>query len=197
MFYCKKNKIDLNQYKKYFTISFNMKIAIAGKICSGKSTLCKGIIKKFSNINFEKRSFADGVYELAYKLFDMKEKDRNLLQAIGTNMRKIDKDVWAKNTVKNIEGKNIIIDDLRYPNEMKYLIDNDFFIIKLNISKKLQLERLKNTYPNSWKSQIPKLTHESEISLDIVPNENFNLIINCDDTKNVLETVINYLLLQH
>lgn len=174
-----------------------MKIAIAGKICSGKSTLCKGIMEHFSDINFEKRSFADGVYELAYKLFDMKEKDRNLLQAIGTNMRKIDKDVWAKNTVKNIDGKNIIIDDLRFPNEMKYLIDNDFFIIKLNISKKLQLERLKNTYPNSWKSQIPKLTHESEISLDIVPNENFNLIINCDENKNVLETVINYLMIQH
>ena len=168
-----------------------MKIAIAGKICSGKSTLCKGIIKEFSHINFEKRSFADGVYELAYKLFDMKEKDRNLLQAIGTNMRKIDEDVWAKNTVKNIEGKSIIIDDLRFPNEMKYLIDNDFFIIKLKISKKLQLERLEKTYPNSWESQIPKLTHVSEISLDGVPDEKFNLVINCDENQNVLETVLN------
>jgi len=170
-----------------------MKIAIAGKICSGKSTLCKGIMKEFSDINFEKRSFADSVYELAYKLFDMKEKDRNLLQAIGTNMRKIDEDVWAKNTVKNIKGKNIIIDDLRFPNEMKYLVENNFFIIRLEISKKLQLERLEKTYPNSWKSQIPKLTHQSETSLDIVPNEEFDLVINCDENQNVLETVINSL----
>ena len=156
-----------------------IKIAIVGKMCSGKSTLSNKIIKYYKRfgIKLEKRAFADKVYELARDLFDMKEKNRLLLQQIGTKMRDIDNDIWIKYTLKNLP-ENVIIEDCRYINEFKYLINNGFIIIKINISKKKQLYRLKKTYPNTWENHINNLNHESEVSLDNVPDESYHYVIN-------------------
>ena len=41
-------------------------------------------------------SFADKIYDIAYDLFDMKEKDRKLLQDIGQKMREIDEKIFIK-----------------------------------------------------------------------------------------------------
>ena len=70
------------------------KIAITGKMCSGKTTIANYLIEK--NNQFVKISFADKVKEIATDLFNMKEKNRYLLQSIGTKMREIDEDVWAR-----------------------------------------------------------------------------------------------------
>ena len=52
-----------------------MKIAITGKICSGKSTLAN----KLKNIlKLEKYSFADNVKKYAKEIFEMEYKDRKL-----------------------------------------------------------------------------------------------------------------------
>ena len=93
------------------------KIAITGKMCSGKTTIATYLIAK--NNQFVKISFADKVKEIATDLFNMKEKNRYLLQSIGTKMREIDEDVWASYTVNKACKQNfVIIDDLRYKNEM-------------------------------------------------------------------------------
>ena len=71
-----------------------MKIAIHGKMCSGKTTTSNLIIdylKNNKNIILKKIAFADKVYEIAYDLFSMKDKDRKLLQAIGTKCGKLTK----------------------------------------------------------------------------------------------------------
>ena len=54
-----------------------MKIAICGKMCSGKSTLANYIMRTFPG--YQKYSFAEKVKELCVELFDMKKKDRPLL----------------------------------------------------------------------------------------------------------------------
>ena len=57
-----------------------MKIALCGKMGSGKSY----IAKLFSdNYDCKVISFAGKVKQLANELFDMKEKDRNLLQNLS------------------------------------------------------------------------------------------------------------------
>ena len=75
-----------------------IKIAIIGKMCSGKTTLANKIIGyyKYRGINILKRSFSDKLYEICRNLFNMKDKNRELLQQVGTKMREIDKDVWIK-----------------------------------------------------------------------------------------------------
>ena len=131
-----------------------MKIAIAGKMCSGKTTLCNHIIKKYPH--HIKKSIAGKVKEIATEMFGMKEKDRKLLQTIGTQFREIDNDVWIKYLI-NQNLDNVIIDDLRYENEAK--------LLRLNINEKLQIERIKNTYTN-WDQHIKNINHESELEID-------------------------------
>ena len=109
-----------------------MKIAIIGKICSGKTNTADILIGL--NNDFQKLSFACKVKSIAVELFDMKKKDRKLLQQIGTYMREIDTDVWANYIVKQSKKYNyVVIDDLRYKNEYDLLKKNRFKIIKLVI----------------------------------------------------------------
>ena len=81
-----------------------MKIAIIGKMCSGKTTSAN-LIKQMDN-RYEIFSFGKKVKEVAVDLFQMQEKDRTLLTSIGTKMREIDPDIWVNyvlNQAKCIE----------------------------------------------------------------------------------------------
>ena len=92
-----------------------MKIAITGKMGSGKSYLADKISNKYG---FYIASFAGRVKELAKELFNMVGKDRGLLINFATKMREIDSEVWIRTMLKSIKGKeNVIVDDLRLKNE--------------------------------------------------------------------------------
>ena len=179
-----------------------MKIAISGKMCSGKSFITNLLIKHFEkeNKHFKKLSFADDVYKIARELFNMKTKNRELLQSIGTKMREIDPDIWAKSTTQRSQNhKFVIIDDLRFPNELHYLKLNNFTIIRLNISKKEQIKRLKKTYPDTFHQHIKNLNHQSETSLDTVSNSKFDIIFNINDNTNsetIAKEIIQFLKLK-
>ena len=163
-----------------------MKIAISGKMCSGKSTLADMLINFFQesyNINCIKYSFANGIYEIAKNVFYMKNKDRHLLQQIGEKMREIDKDIWIKKTINDIYKNNdnhVIIDDLRFINELEYVKKHNFFTIRLNISKYEQDSRIMSTYPDTYIKHTNNLNNISEIDLDNIPHNNFDIIINVD-----------------
>ena len=160
-----------------------MKIAILGKMCSGKTTTSNFIIdylRNYENINLKKVSFATKVYDIAYDLFGMENKNRELLQSIGTKMREIDEDIWIKYVLKN-NSDNIIIDDLRYPNELKALKKENFIIIKLDLDKDSQLKRLKQCYPDSYQDHINNMNHESELLMDKLDDSEFNFIIKSDN----------------
>jgi len=170
-----------------------MKIAINGKMCSGKTTTSQFIIHYFKekkDITLKKVSFADKVYELAYELFNMKEKDRRLLQAIGTKMREIDENVWI-NSVLNKYDDNIILDDARYLNEIEALKNAGFVLIKLDIPKDEQLRRLKKCYPDTYNVHINNMNHESETSMDNIDNSIFDIIIKSDN--NILENLLKFM----
>jgi len=170
-----------------------MKIAIIGKICSGKTTISNILLEL--NKNFKKVSFADKVKELAIELFNMENKDRKLLQQIGTNMRLIDKNVWANYIIKKIKDyEYVVIDDLRYKNEFDILKKNNFKIIKLIISNKLQITRLKNTYNINYKNHLENLNHESELFSETINNQDVDLIINVDNVQNIKEVITNFYL---
>ena len=180
-----------------------IKIAISGKMCSGKSTLTNKIIEHFGkieDIHFSKYSFADGIYKIARELFGMTVKNRELLTQIGYNMRLIDKDIWIKDTLKKINNNKhnfVIIDDLRFKNELKYLKEKFFFIIRLNISKEEQINRLKKTYPNTYQEHINNLNNVSETDLDDVQDNPYDIIFNVTNldeenlSSNIIELIYN------
>ena len=58
---------------------------------------------------------------------------------------------------------------------------NGFILVKLNISKELQLQRIKETYPNTYKIHLERLQHYSETQMDDIDHKIFDYIINIDN----------------
>lgn len=156
----------------------NMKIGICGQMCSGKSTVAKYIVSNNKENKFVINSFAKKVKEIAIDLFNMKEKNRELLVNIGTKMREIDKDVWANFTINECKSyENVIIDDVRYLNEFNKLKeDGGWILIKLAIDPVLQLKRLKQTYPNTWETHLKYIKDDSE-KIHNIPDDLFDYVI--------------------
>tara|TARA_E500000331_G_scaffold345574_1_gene383306 strand:+ start:162 stop:713 length:552 start_codon:yes stop_codon:yes gene_type:complete len=156
-----------------------MRIAICGAICSGKTTLSHSLMTAFG---MERYAFADTVKEYATDLFGMERKNRKLIQDFAEKMKEIDEDVWIKNLDKTLTNRggmdNVVIDDLRFMNEYQYLLNHNFYIIRINIEKIDQLKRLRSTYPDNWIEHVDRLTHRSEnqrtlfmVDLDITADD--------------------------
>ncbi len=164
-----------------------MRIALFGPICSGKSTIAKHLEK---DNNFKIFNFAGKVKKYCKEIFNMEYKDRALLQDFANKCRDIRPTVWVDLVEKEIikhKNSNIVIDDLRYPNELEMLKRHNFTIIKLYISRNLQIERLKITYPKTYKEHLERLGHKSEShynnmafdkKINIVKNENMKEVQN-------------------
>ena len=157
-----------------------MKIAIAGKMCSGKSTSAM-YFQKLNN-RFQIFSFAKKVKEIAVDLFGMTNKDRTLLTSIGKKMRDIDPDVWANYTVKETQNCEFaVIDDLRHFNEYRILKEQGWKIIKLEISDQLQEQRLLSiSTPEQFQNHQ---SNKNDISEQQIVNSDdgiFDLVINVD-----------------
>jgi len=169
-----------------------MKIAITGKMCYGKTTLAN-IIKEY-NDDYQIFSFGQKVKDIATDLFLMQNKDRTLLTNIGTKMREIDPDIWAKYTINKCKDlDNVVIDDLRYQNEYDLLIKNDFKIIVLTLPKEIQIYRLKECYPDNYMDHIENMKHESENGINIKECLILDMNINIDIIKNVIYKYLNNL----
>ena len=167
-----------------------LKIGICGKMCSGKTYIAEQLATYY---NCPILSFASKIKEIARDVFNMREKDRFLLQSIGTKLREIRNTVWIDYTIKNSKQYSVcIIDDVRYRDEIDSLIDDGWILIKLNISKEKQLSRLQKKYPHTWELHSSQQSHVSE---QISDQDNlFNLVIDMDTEEDkALSTIINFL----
>ena len=134
------------------------KFAFSGRFGSGKTTGATMVMDLLPNTVI--LSFASEIKLIATKYFGMDplKKDRHLLQQIGQKFREIDPDIWVKILLSKIPvDKNVVIDDLRMPNEYTALLENGFTIIRLNVQPSVQLERLKRIYPSNWEDHIKRL----------------------------------------
>lgn len=170
-----------------------MKIAITGKMCSGKSTLANYICSL--DQRYKIYSFGKKVKDVAQDVFKMDplKKDRSLLTSIGTKLREIDPDVWTKYIINQTqEQEYCIIDDLRYQNEYEYLIQNDFKIIQLNVSPELQEKRIKEIYPHNFQDHLDNRNHISERNeFQWVENHPPDLIIDSSLSVQKIQNIIN------
>lgn len=163
-----------------------MKIAICGKMCSGKTTLANTI--KIMDPRYEIFSLGQPIKELATEYFDMKYKDRDLLISIGTKMREIDPNVWTKYLIKTIAQKtHVIIDDLRYQNEYDILRKHGFVFIQLIVSPHIQEQRIRKLYTKNATIHLNKLSHESETNTFVWAGKyKPKLVIDNSETANVV-----------
>ena len=81
-----------------------MKIAITGKMCSGKSFIANMICQLDNSYNTY--SYGQKIKDIAVDLFNMRNKNRSLLIQIAKDMKSIDPDVWANYIMKKIQYKN-------------------------------------------------------------------------------------------
>ena len=140
-----------------------MKIAICGKMCSGKTTLAN-MIKRMDD-RYTIYSFASKIKEVASDVLSMEDgtKDRTLLTGIGTKMREIDPEVWIKYVLKQTRGEtHCLIDDLRYQNEYEVLAKEGWHIIQLNVSPHIQRQRLMKHYAQNYQDHLDNDYHASE-----------------------------------
>ena len=160
-----------------------MKIGLIGKMCSGKTYVGNILSRRCA---LKKFAFADKLKEITRDLFLMNTKDRKLLQDVGQAMRVIDPYVWINYLLYKIKDEDrVIVDDIRYPNELEALRDRGFTIIKLVVDKDTQKDRLMITYPDTYHLHLDRLNHESETYIDTMEAD---YIINSD--KNVIENIL-------
>ena len=78
-------------------------------------------------------------------------------------MREIKGSVWIDFLVEEAEGfyNDIVVDDVRFLNEVKTLKDAGWFLVKLDVADELQVERLKATYPDDWETHVSNRTDSS------------------------------------
>ena len=173
-----------------------MKIAICGKMCSGKTTLANYIMRTFPG--YRKYSFAEKVKELCVDLFDMKKKDRPLLINFANKMRDIDPDVWVNQVLKQTKGQeNCIIDDVRYQNEVDALMRDGWKFIQLNVPYELQKSRIMKLYPNDYEEHLKALCHISEQNSFTFPDRYPHLqFVSSEENEEKIKHEINLLMLK-
>jgi dephospho-CoA kinase len=124
----------------------------------------------------------------------MQNKDRTLLTSIGTKMREIDSDIWVKYIIKNCRDlENVVIDDLRYQNEYRYLIENNFKIIVLTLPVEIQIERIMKLYPENYKDHLNNMFHVSEKGIDFIDNDRLNIDMS-QDIETIRDIIYKYLM---
>ena len=169
-----------------------MKIAICGKMASGKTTVAQSLE------GFQVLSLAGEVKRVGRELFGMKDKDRPLLQQIGMKMREIRESVWLDVLIREsnrqeLYGYSVVCDDVRFVNEAKTLKENGWVLIKLDIDDDLQKKRLQNTYPDDWKIHWNNRMDASETEVDVIPLNLFDLVIPAANDGSTVKGIINFL----
>jgi dephospho-CoA kinase len=168
-----------------------MRIAITGKMCSGKTTLCNYLCEL--EPRFEIFSFGRKVKDCATDLFGMNPltKDRSLLISLGQKMREIDSEVWINYVIKQCSDKEFcLVDDLRYQNEYEALVKNGFKIIQLNISDDLQEKRIREIYPDNYEDHLSSRTHLSEKNNFEWSSDHPHLSIDSSEDVNEIQNTI-------
>ena len=171
-----------------------MKIAICGKMASGKTTVAQSLEE------FQVLSLAGEVKRVGRELFGMKvgEKNRPLLQQIGMKMREIRESVWLDVLIREantqeVYGYSVVCDDVRFINEAQTLKEHGWILIKLVISDDLQKQRLQDTYGDDWKIHWNNRTDSSETEVDAIPLELFDLVIPASNDGSTVKRVIDFL----
>jgi len=147
-----------------------MRIGLVGRAGAGKSTLASVLVNCYG---FEKFSLADEVREIARKLgYDVRkpysQQVREVLQIIGMTGRMLCEDIWIRKLLEKIGNKQkIVIDDIRFKNEVKALKEHGFLIVKLECPEEVLKERLGEGYVDPMH---PSEIEVFEIKADIVFN---------------------------
>ena len=149
-------------------------VYICGKAGAGKTYSAKYLMTK---LGYVQAKFAFPVYGLAEDYFGMTNKDRLLLQTIGTECARdaVHEDIWVNRFAEDtkivqltrkkmgLPTVGLVCDDCRFPNEHKILQENGWVGLYLNVSDEIRVQRLGK---RDGTAQTTTLQHSSETAID-------------------------------
>ncbi|MCR8983089.1 AAA family ATPase [Brevibacillus laterosporus] len=146
----------------------SIKLALCGKMRSGKDTVAAYLVEHYDFIPY---AFGDGIKRVCRELFPEQvangKKPRALLQGVGQAMRVIDPDVWIKRTMREVyqaQGFDVVITDLRQPNEYACLYTEGYVIIRVNTSDDVRIDRMRSAGDTF---DLADFTHDTERYVDM------------------------------
>jgi dephospho-CoA kinase len=147
-----------------------MKIALIGKIRSGKDTLGDYLITHYGMYRF---AFGDPLKENVKRVFPEAfsngKKPRKLLQEYGQKMREIDPDVWINHTFNRIQeteyihSHHVFISDARQPNEIDRLKAEGYTLIRVFASEQKRINRMLSA---GDAFTVREIAHETEFHIN-------------------------------
>jgi dephospho-CoA kinase len=152
-----------------------VKIALTGKIRSGKSIIGNHLYIKYS---FSEVAFGDALKKNAHAAFPWVSefsKPRALYQAYGQLMRQIDESVWIKHAERAVKGAidfragigaekvGVVLTDVRQQNEVDWCRANGFTLIRVTAPDEDRLWRAKLAGDDFNEAD---LEHETESHID-------------------------------
>lgn len=177
-------------------------VYFVGKAGAGKSFSAEYLKKTYG---YKTAKMAYPIYAIATNYFDMKEKDRRLLQNIGTEAGRdyLGKDLWINRLVEDIKivakteeilklpSTSYVSDDVRFTNEHLALSQNGWIGFYLSASDTVRKNRLVG---RDGTAQEGTLNHISEREIDEFKN---NLIqINAECSLEEMYAQISYYLVK-
>lgn len=167
-----------------------LKIAITGKMRSGKDTLAGFFLEK----GMRQYEFKAGIADIIKQYFPeamIHGKPRRHYQHIGQSLRALNNDVWVNYTFNAIdrycglypaiaEREGIIITDLRQPNEYTALKARGYTIIKVVCDDDERIARMKKA---GDVFSPEDLNHETERNVDAIQAD---IVIDNTGTKKDL-----------
>lgn len=156
------------------------RIAFSGKLAVGKTTAANALVKE---LGFQKMALADelkavgediGVWISDMRMFNpgsllaLADKahpyGRAWLQWLGQRMRQVYSDIWIQALLQRLPNdRDIVVDDVRFMNEVLGLEAHGFVLARIEISPEIQASRVKTYYPGYWDSSILQDASETEL----------------------------------
>ncbi len=170
-----------------------MKIALVGKMRSGKDSVAKFFI---DNANAKQIAFGDEIKKVAREYFPeivAKGKPRKLYQVIGQIFRSFDPDIWVKGLDKNMRiayvkgARNFVVTDVRQLNEYEYLKREGFTVIKVEADDELRKERIAKSGDTFEPADF---YHETETTVNDIP---YDYLITNNTTLEDLNEQIQFI----
>jgi dephospho-CoA kinase len=172
-----------------------MKIAMCGPMASGKSFIAERLI---ADAGYQRVSLARGVKLLGRAVIEALIADglvapeqagikqRRLLQAIGAEGRAIDANMWIRDAVSESRKHDlVIIDDVRFINEARALVNEGFLLIRLRFADdESQMARLQKAYPDDWERHWESRNDVSECEYTQIPEELISLDLTVTDGED-------------
>lgn len=160
--------------------------AFTGPMASGKTYSAERLFPLY-----KKMSLAAPLKETARVYYGVSGKtniERQILQELADDIKKWDNDVFTKMLINRVynyydDGGRlpVVVDDLRFPSEAKWLREYGFKIVRVIVPEETRMARIKEKYPDT---DISRFSHSSEkLWKDIKPD----FTIHGDNDTDIVE----------